>query len=123
MINLKPAVLQALESNQALVSLLGGKRIYQLVAPNANEFPRITFFEMTNFDDQYADDSAVSSEIHMQIDVWSKGSTSAIAQEVDKTMKSIGFQRSSAIDLYENDTQVYHKAMRYKTQIMIEEAE
>lgn len=116
MINLKPVVLQALESNQALLSLLGGKRIYQLVAPDAEEFPRVTFFELDNRDYSFADDTALSSEIKFQISVWSKGSTSAIAMEVDKTMKELGFQRYFATDLYEDDTKVFHKPMRYRTQ-------
>jgi hypothetical protein len=121
MMNLKPMILQALESNQALISLLGGPRIYQLVAPDPNEFPRITFFELVNMDSRFADDEAIASEIHFQIDVWSKESTTAIAQEVDRTMKSIGFRRYSAADLYEEDTQVFHKGLRYKTMIEIEE--
>jgi hypothetical protein len=121
MINIKPEVLQALESNQALVSLLGGPRIYQQVAPNPDEFPRITFFEMANFDTTFADDQAIESEIHIQIDIWSKDSTSAIAQEVDRTMKSIGFKREASADLYEDDTKIFHKAMRYSTNREIEE--
>jgi len=122
MINLKPEVLSALENNQELIGLLGGPRIYYLKAPDAMEFPRITFFEMTNFDDLYADDDALSSEIHFQIDIWSKdGNMTAIAQEVDKTMKQIGFRRTSSIDLYEDDTEVYHKALRYETNRIIEE--
>ncbi|MED0672036.1 DUF3168 domain-containing protein [Aneurinibacillus aneurinilyticus] len=121
MINIKPKIVQALESNQALVSLLGGKRIYQLVAPNPDEFPRITFFEMDNVDDRFADDEAISSEIRIQIDIWSKKSTPNIADEVDKTMKSLGFRRTASADLYEEDTKVFHKGMRYKTIQMIEE--
>lgn len=120
MINVKPEVLQALESNQALVSLLGGPRIYQQVALNPDEFPRITFFELTNFGSRYADDTEVESEIHIQIDIWSKGSTSAIATEVDRTMKSIGFQRTSSVDLYESDTKIFHKALRYSTNREVE---
>lgn len=121
MINIKPKIAQALESNQALVSLLGGKRIYQLVAPNPDEFPRITFFEMDNIDDRFADDEAISSEIRIQIDIWSKKSIPKIADEVDKTMKSLGFRRTASADLYEEDTKVFHKGMRYKTIQMIEE--
>jgi len=113
MIDLKPTVLQALEGNAALVSLLGGKRIYQLAAPNAEEYPRITFFEMTNFDSDFADDDPTTSMVSFQIDVWSKGSTTAIGQEVDRTMKSIGFRRTSSADLYEEDVKVYHKGMRF----------
>lgn len=123
MIDLKPAILKALESNQALVSLLGGKRIYQLVAPKAEEFPRITFFELNNRGERYADDVELSSDVRIQMDVWSKGNTSRLSEEVDKTMKALGFQRYFATDLYEDDTKVFHKAMRYQTQILFEEAE
>lgn len=121
MINLKPEVYSALVNNQALVSLLGGPRVYQMVAPNADEFPRITFFELTNFDSAFADDQAFVTEIHIQIDIWNKGSTSAIAAEVDRTMKSIGFKREASADLYEEDTKIFHKAMRYSTNREIEE--
>lgn len=120
MINIKPKIVQALESNQALVSLLGGKRVYQLVAPNPDEFPRITFFEMDNIDDRFADDEAISSEIRIQIDIWSKKSIPKIADEVDKTMKSLGFRRTASADLYEAEERIYHKGMRYKTIQMIE---
>lgn len=43
MINLRPEIVQALENNQELVSLLGGRRVYYRKAKNAEEFPRITF--------------------------------------------------------------------------------
>lgn len=115
MINIKPEILQALQANATLLSLLGGNHIYQLVEPNADEFPRITFFEVTNTDEDYADDTAISSDILIQIDIWNKSSTSAIAIEVDKTMKTLSFQRTYAVDLYESDTQIFHKAMRYLT--------
>lgn len=118
MINLIPIVLQALESNPALVSLIGydrdgSARIYQLAAPYADDFPRITFFEMINFDSDFADDEAIESRISFQIDIWSKESTMPIAKEVDRTMKELGFRRTSTADLYEDDVKVYHKGMRY----------
>lgn len=115
MINPKPEVLAALEANFALTSLLGGKRIYFMKAPKADEFPRITFFEINNVGALYADDEEQGSAIYLQIDIWSKGSTSAIAEEVDKAMKSLGYGRISAADLFEEDTLIFHKAMRYKT--------
>lgn len=121
MIDLKPEILQALRGNAALVSLLGGPKVWPEVAPDAAAEPYITFFEITNFDDLYLDDSAAASEIHFQVDIWSKGNTASITKEVDKTMKSIGFYRTSAADLYESETKTYHKALRYKTYRMIEE--
>lgn len=126
MINLKPILVAALEANETLAALLGmdrfnAKPIYQSVAKDAEKFPRITFFEMDNFDTDYADDEAYGSEVQFQIDIWSKGSTSAIAGEVDKIMKSLSFKRDSSADLYEDDTLIYHKGMRYSTIKEIEE--
>lgn len=115
--DVKVTVLAALLANAALIVLLGGQRIYQLSAPIATEYPRITFFEVVNRDSEFADNQPIASEIVMQIDVWSNGSTSAIAKEVDKTMKGLGYFRMSAPDFYEEDTKVYHKAMRFRNTI------
>lgn len=114
MISVKGEILQSLESSDELLSLLGGSYIYQIKAPDDEQFPRITFFEITNFDNQFADDHAIFSDILVQIDIWNKTSTTTIALEVDKIMKSIGYYRTSASDFYEDDTDVYHKAMRYR---------
>jgi hypothetical protein len=116
--DVKTEIREALIANSQLIALLGGQRIYQLAAPNAEEYPRITFFEIDNRDIAFADDVAYASEVPIQIDVWSKGSTSAIAGEVDKTMKSLDWARTSAPDFYEPDTKIYHKALRYRNQFL-----
>jgi len=113
MITMKSAIRTALTDDAALVKLLGGQRIYAIHAPNADEYPRITYFEMTNFDRNYADDQAYSSRMVYQVDIWSKGNPDPIALEVDRVMKTIGFARVGGADLYENDVQVYHRALRY----------
>lgn len=112
--NLRPVIVQALESDLTLISLLGGKRVYYHKAKDAQEFPRITFFELNNTGDSYADNQEIASDISFQIDIWSKNSTSAIHTKVDEIMKNIGFFRYSVADLYESDTKVYHYAMRYR---------
>lgn len=120
MISLKAQVLNAIKANTQLTTLLGGSYIYFHVAPDAKQFPRITFFELTNTGAVFADDTEIASDISLQIDVWSKGNTTDIALEVDKTMKSLGFARDSATDLYEDDTGIYHKALRYSTIVELE---
>ncbi|ELK43995.1 phage protein [Brevibacillus agri BAB-2500] len=114
--DIKTEVRTALLNNASLVSLLGGQRIYQLAAPNATEYPRITFFEVTNYVAAFADDVPIMADVIVQVNIWSKDSTSAIAGEVDETMKAQGWSRTSAADLYEEDTKVYHKAVRYRRQ-------
>ncbi len=114
MINLKPDVVSALKNDAELVGLLGGPRIYFEAAPNADEFPRITYYEQDNRPALWGDDRELGSEITFIVDVWAKASTTAIASAVDRVMAGLGFVREFAGDLYEQDTQVYHKAMRYR---------
>lgn len=114
MIDLKPVIYRALTGDEELVSLLGGPHVYQLTAPDATVYPRITFFELNNLDSDYADDTPMSARVSVQVDVWSKGNYSAIVQRVNELMESIGFVRYYSTDLYETDTGVYHKALRYQ---------
>ncbi|TDQ39236.1 DUF3168 domain-containing protein [Aureibacillus halotolerans] len=111
MINKKTEMSKALRANEVLFNLVDG-RIF--AASELHDYPSVTYFEVTNFDSQYSEDAPYASDITMQVDVWSEGSTTDIAVQVDKTMKQLGFFRSSASDLYEEDTRIYHKAMRYK---------
>ncbi|NOJ72483.1 tail completion protein gp17 [Paenibacillus alvei] len=119
MINLKPKVLQALRNNAALVSILGGAKVWPEVVPENPKkpitVPYLTFFELTNFDGNYAEDQATTSEIHYQVDVWSGSDTGPATIEVNRTMEQLGFVRTGAIDRYEKETKTYHKVLRYKT--------
>ncbi|MNB67229.1 hypothetical protein D3C81_309340 [compost metagenome] len=118
MINLIPEVAAALRGSTNLLTLLGGDRIYRHIVPADKQdvFPRVTFFELSNFDSRYAEDQADASEIHFQVDVWSKAaSTAELGSAVDEAMKGAGFGRYSGADLYEEDTKIYHKALRYRT--------
>jgi len=81
-------------------------------------FPRIIFQELRNNDDNFQDNAATAANVGYQISVFTNHSTNTketlIAKEVDRVMKSIGYTRYDSVDLYENDTNLYHKAMRYE---------
>lgn len=113
-INIRDDVYSALSNDSTLISLLGGNYVFPQGAGDSTHYPYITYFEINNFDDNYSDNAATASQIRIQIDVWAKGSTSAIAEAADTVMKSLGFTRSYAGDLYEKDTKTNHKAIRYK---------
>ncbi|WP_375104644.1 DUF3168 domain-containing protein [Paenibacillus sp. RS8] len=117
MIDLIPEVVSALCGRAELIDLLGGDYIWRHDVPEdyAEQFPRITFFEMINNDNRYVEDVADASEIHFQVDVWHKAATAALGTEVDAAMKGAGFARYSGADLFEEDTKIYHKALRYRT--------
>lgn len=114
MINLKPDVVSALKNDATLTGLLGGPRIYFQVAPNPDEFPRITYYEQDNRPALYGDTQELGSEITFVVDIWAKASTTAIADAVNRVMVGLGFVREFAGDLYEQDTGVFHKHMRYR---------
>lgn len=121
MLNVKPLVVEALENNETLVSLLGGKKVFFMTTSEDMDLPYITYQEIVNVDDTYFDNEAYSSEIQLAIDIWSYDSTTKIAQEVDKTMKNLGSRRLGAVDLYHEETGIHQKSMRYKINKIIEE--
>jgi hypothetical protein len=73
----------------------------------------ISFYELSNTEGILADDEEYASDIDMQVDVWSKGSASRVAEEVVKAMRGLGFNRAFAGDLYEKESGLNHKTMRF----------
>lgn len=129
MIDLKPEIVKALRSNVALSSLIGTDsrgivKVYAETAPELDEpvtEPYVTFFELTNFDGDFADNKPQRSEIHFQFDIWSFTNPAPIAQEVNKALQEKGFYRTGATDQYEKETKTYHKVLRYKTTANLKE--
>lgn len=115
MIDIKPDIRNALLADANLVSLLGGERVYAIQAPNPDEYPRITMFEVYNLDQDFADNEPTSSEILIQIDVWSKANYNPIVFKTDEIVHGLGLIRYYATDLYEEKEYVYHKVLRYRT--------
>lgn len=73
----------------------------------------ITFFLYDENAALIADDVEVNTRYYVQIDVWSKGDYTNLVEQVKNKLIELGFNRRSAIDLYEDDTKIYHKAMRF----------
>ena len=119
MLNVKEIVVSALENNITLVNLLGGKKVFFMATSEDIELPYITYQEIVNVDNNYYDNEAFSSEIQLVINIWSDGSTTTIAQEVDNTMKSLMFKRVGANDNHHPETEIFQKIMRYKTNKII----
>lgn len=107
-----------LYQNAALLTLLEGKRVYKLTAPNGEEFPRIVMNEVTGVEGDFADDAPTACEYFVQLSVFSRGDTIAIAKEVHKTMKENGWTRYFFNESLEDDTKVYHRVLRYKNKFV-----
>jgi hypothetical protein len=73
----------------------------------------ITFFEYNQFSALNADDEEQQTAHFFQVDVWSKGDYTSIVQQVKDRMTAAGFRRTTETELYEPDTKIYHKALRF----------
>jgi hypothetical protein len=60
----------------------------------------------------YADNKETSLGYHIQVDVWSSGNYGALVDSVLDTLKQAGFRRKYVTELYESDTEIYHKVIR-----------
>jgi hypothetical protein len=125
-------VYKTLESDETLISLLGGIneeegyfRIYNSnVAPNADEYPRITLFEVVNTDDVSADDESTVSDVNVRVDVWTKDESTLfdIANRVKKVLKTnLLCTVKLGAKIYESDTEVFHKVI--ETYLFLEQGE
>jgi hypothetical protein len=73
----------------------------------------ITFFEYSQQSALNADDEEQKTVHRIQVDVWSKGDYTSIVQQVKDLMNAAGFHRTTEIELYEPDTKIYHKVLRF----------
>jgi len=75
--------------------------------------PYITFFTYLEKSEQHADDAEIITGHYVQLDIWTKGDYIELVKAVHDRMKQAGFRKINFYDLYEKDTTVYHKVMRY----------
>ena len=112
--NLKSTVLSALQTATALSTLTG---FYFQYPTTFASLPLLSYFELGNVGNLYADNQEIGSEIIFQIDLWGKTSLSNYALAVDSAMTTLDFTRIFATDLFEVDTLIFHKSLRYRIDI------
>lgn len=115
MINLKPQILKKLEE-------ISNTEVFYFYPQNWTNLPAISYYEMDNSTASKADDEEYSSNIAIQIDIWAKSSSecSKIAIQVNEKMQELEFERTLALDLFEDATKIYHKTMRFEKEEILE---
>lgn len=110
--NLKPQILKKLEE----ISDVEVSYFYPEKWTNINKKPAISYYEMDNSVSSRADDEEYSSNIAVQVDIWAKSSSkcSKLAIEVSNKMEELEFERTLAVDLFEQETKIHHKTMRFE---------
>lgn len=73
----------------------------------------ITFHEYLETGEEYEDDEESLTSHYIQIDVWSKSDYTSLVKEVKNLLITAGFQRLNEADLYEEDTKIYHKGLKF----------
>lgn len=115
-------VYQKLNADKTLLTLMGEidtekdyYRVYNSAkAPNSEEYPRITLFEVVNSDEAAADDEATMSDINVRVDVWTKDETTLfdITKRVKEVLKAnLLCTVKLGAKIYEADIGVYHKVI------------
>lgn len=74
----------------------------------------ITFFEMSQSGIVFSDNEERKTLHSFQIDIWSKGDYSVLTNQVKQLLIAIGFTRTYETELYESETEIYHKAIRFE---------
>ncbi|MCP3738817.1 hypothetical protein [Rossellomorea sp. BNER] len=121
--NVKDDVLHELELNTSLTAQLdaysGYPAIFHLKAPSNQDFDTYVVYQLINNTDTfYADNKSLKEYIHIQISVFTKqGSTTSLAEEVNKAMRSLGFYRVVVGESHESDTGYDHIYTRWKIKI------
>ena len=115
MINLKPQILKKLKG-------ISDVEVSYFYPQDWAKLPAISYYEMDNSLASKADDEEYSSNIAIQVDIWDKSSSqcSKLAIEVNKKMEDLEFERTLALDLFEDATKIYHKTMRFEKEEILE---
>lgn len=110
-INIKNHLLNTLKVDNIL-NLTGDGKVYFLHANNPIE-PYIEYEVIREQGDEFAEGEERYTNYLVQVDIFSKSDYTNLENEIKKQMKNNGYIRDNAVDLYEKDTKLYHKAMRF----------
>lgn len=78
--------------------------------------PIAPYIEYAIYDEEgalFAEGEEIATDYYIQVDIFSKGDYTALEDVIMAKMKSAGLARSGGADLYEDATELYHKAMRF----------
>ena len=73
----------------------------------------VTFHEYLAAGEEYEEDEEALTGHYIQVDVWSKSDYTGLVNNLRAVLISAGFKRLTEIDLYEDDTKIYHKGMKF----------
>jgi hypothetical protein len=105
---------RSLLMDNSIISLTGDETVYFLHADN----PKGNYVEYEFYDENgalWVEGTEMGTNYYLQVDIFSKGNYSDLETAIKNKLIANGFERGMCADLYENDTHLFHKAMRFIT--------
>lgn len=109
--NIKQFVRQVLSDNEVL-SLTADKKVYFLHASTPIT-PYIEYEIYDEYGEEWAENKEIATNYYIQVDIFSNGDYTQLENKIKEKMINAGFIRGMCADLYEVDTHLFHKAMRF----------
>lgn len=92
---------------------LVGNKIYLLKAPNNTAAPYIEYEVLNEEGSLYAENEEIETNYRIQIDVFTKGSYTAIVKAIKNAMKKNDFMKEFGGSLYEKEAKLFHYILRF----------
>lgn len=115
--NIKKYLLNIL-SNKEIIDMLPDKRVFFLHANNPNKSLYLEYEIINEYGVDYSEGKEEFTTYIVQVDIFSTGDYAKCEETVKKIMIQNGFNRDMAADLYEKETGLYHKAMRFNISLL-----
>ena len=80
---------------------------------SGDERTYIRFFEYDQSAALEAEDDELYGSHNIQIDIFSSGNYLALVKKVKQMMKQAKFKKSFETEMFEDDTKLYHKVLRF----------
>ena len=100
-----------------------GYAVHYFYPQDGFTLPCITWRESNNREYAQADGNEYLTEVEYTVDCWATTpeETATMGAAVDTALATLRLKRTFSYDLYESDTRVHHKNMRYRGLIHIAE--
>lgn len=100
-----------------------GYTVLYMYPQGETSVPCVTWYESNNREYGQADGVEFVTEVEYTIDIWATTpeATATMALAVDTALAALRLKRTFSYDLYESDTRVHHKNMRYRALIRLDE--
>ncbi len=99
--------------DEEILNLLPDKTVYFLHANNPNKKMYIEYEIVDEYGSYHEENEEIATTYVVQVDIFSTGNYSKLEDLIKSKMKKAGFIRGMAADMYEQETGLYHKAMRF----------